>query len=71
METDTNTDTLNAVDLQTVSAVPMTPYRRGFEDAYYSAIYYCPYERHTDARAEYDKGHEEGSWERCRTANAR
>ena len=60
---------LNAADLATVSAMPLTEYSRGWEDAYYQAVYYNPYVRDMKLWHEY-KGHKAGTEERCLTANA-
>ncbi len=60
----------NARDLRTISATPLTPYRRGWEDAYYQNIYYNPAPRNTAEFGEYDAGHEEGMQLRCQLANA-
>jgi len=64
-----DTQVLNAVDLRTVSATPVTAYVRGFEDAYMQNVYHNFF-RDRASQREYGRGHEDGRKARTQIANA-
>lgn len=62
-------EALTARDLRTVAAAPLTPYRRGWDDARYQHIYDNPYRTGCALWHEYDQGHQDGIEARVMTVN--
>jgi len=56
----TDTDALNARDLSTVACMPLSPHRRGWEDARYQRIYHNPYKLGSAEYWQYNDGHRDG-----------
>lgn len=48
------------------SAIPMTPYQRGFDAAAYQRVYANPYQLDSDAASKYEQGHADARRQKVR-----